>query len=243
MSLVSLRFRILLFILFIFLSHTPSASAMHIAEGMLDFRWSGIWWLVAGPFILIGLYHIKKLKRQNLMYLVLLSTMAAAVFVFSMIPLPVPVTGTTSHPTATGLSGLLLGVLSTTVVSFISLFIQAVFLGHGGLTTLGANVFSMGIIAPLVAVSTYYILKKIKIPLALRVFLVSLLANISTYVTTSAQLTLSLVKFKETPALFTKFILIFLPIQLSIAVLEALLTTAIIKYIYVHKRNIIEHLL
>lgn len=240
-----MRFKIkspLLF-LFIFLSFAHSAYAMHIAEGMLDFRWSGIWWLLTGPFIIIGLYHIQKLKRQNLMYLVLLSTMAAAVFVFSMVPLPVPITGATSHPTATGLSGLLLGVLSTTVVSFISLFIQAVFLGHGGLTTLGANVFSMGLVAPFVAVSTYYIFKKIKVPLALRVFLVSFLADISTYVTTSAQLALSLVKFKETLALFTKFILIFLPIQLPIAVLEALLTTAIIKYIHLHKRNIIEHLL
>jgi cobalt/nickel transport system permease protein len=240
-----MRFKIkfILLYLFIFLNFSPPAYAMHIAEGMLNFKWCAFWWIISLSFILVGLRHIQKLKQKNLMYLVLLSTLAAVVFIFSLVPLPVPIAGTTSHPTAIGLSALFLGVLSTAVISFISLFIQAIFLGHGGLTTLGANVFSMGVVGSVVAVFTNCILKKIKLPLGLRVFLVSFLADISTYVTTSAQLALSLAKFKEATSLFIKFILIFLPIQSPIAILEALISMAIIKYIYVHKRQIIEHLI
>jgi len=228
--------------LFLFLA-VPSLYAMHIAEGMLEFKWSFLWWLVATPFLLMGLYHIKKLKQKNSLYLALISTTAACVFIFSMLPLPVPIAGTTSHPTAIGLSSLLLGVLSTAVVSFISLFIQAVFLGHGGLTTLGANTVSMGISGSIVALFTFYFFKKINLPLAVRVFLVAFLADLSSYLVTALQLCLSLAGFKALPQLWIKFFLLFLPIQLPVAVLEGLLTAGIIKYIHTHKPEIIAHLL
>ncbi|MCM8798926.1 MAG: energy-coupling factor ABC transporter permease, partial [Candidatus Omnitrophica bacterium] len=140
-----MSFKIKIFILFFLFIKIPSAYAMHIAEGVLEFKWVFFWWLVLIPFILSGIYHIQKLKKNKPLLLPLISAVGAAVFVFSMIPIPVPIAGTTSHPTGTGLACLLLGVLSTVVISFISLLIQAIFLGHGGLTTLGANVVSMGL--------------------------------------------------------------------------------------------------
>lgn len=210
---------------------------MHIAEGMLTYKWSGFWWAVAGPCLFIGLYRVKKNKRINPLYLPLLATTAAAVFIFSMLPLPVPFTGTTSHPVASGLSGLLLGFFATVVVSFMSLLIQAVFLGHGGLSTLGANLFSMGITGAAAALGIFYLLRKIKISLGIRVFFAAFLADISTYIVASGQLALSLSNG------FIKFILLILPIQLPIAILEGLVTAGIIKYIYIHKRAIVGHLL
>lgn len=216
---------------------------MHIAEGMLEFRWVFFWWLIAIPFLIMGLYHIKKLKQKNSLYPALLSTTAACVFIFSMLPLPVPIAGTTSHPTAIGLSAFLLGGLSTVVISFISLFIQAVFLGHGGLTTLGANTVSMGVSGSIIALFTFYFLKKFKFPLGIKIFLAAFLADLSSYLVTALQLCLSLAGLKELPQLLMKFYLLFLPIQLPVAVLEGLLTAGIIKYIQTHKPEIIAHLL
>lgn len=210
---------------------------MHIAEGMLSYKWSGFWWAVVSPFLFIGLYHINKIKRFKPLYLPLLSTTAAAVFIFSMIPLPVPFTGTTSHPVATGLASLLLGFFATVVISFISLLIQAVFLGHGGLTTLGADIFSMGVVGAGVALWIFYFFKKIKLPLGSRVFLSAFFADIAVYIVTAGQLAMSL------SGSFIKFILLILPIQLPIAILEGLITAGIIKYIYIHKRDIVGHLL
>ncbi|MCM8778895.1 MAG: energy-coupling factor ABC transporter permease [Candidatus Omnitrophica bacterium] len=233
----------IIFLFLLFLYPAYPVYAMHIAEGVLEFRWVFFWWLWAIPFIFLGLYRIQKLKKRNPLFLPLLAAVGAGVFVFSLIPLPVPITGTTSHPTGTGLSCLLLGVFSTGVISFLSLLIQAVFLGHGGLTTLGANIVSLGIAGPMFALSVYYLLKFFKFPLGIRVFFVGLLADLTTYVVTSGQLALSLVKLQDFWETFMKFLLLFLPIQLPLAILEGFLTLGIIRYVSIHRPQIVEHLL
>ena len=60
-------------------------------------------------------------------------------------------TGSCSHPTGTGVGAILFGPFITSVLGLIVLIYQAIFLAHGGLTTLGANAFSMGIAGPVVA--------------------------------------------------------------------------------------------
>ena len=67
-------------------------------------------------------------------------------FVISCVPIPVPFTGTSSHPCGTGIAAVILGPAVTTVVAAIALLLQALFLGDGGLTTLGANAFAMGVV-------------------------------------------------------------------------------------------------
>ncbi len=47
-----------------------------------------------------------------------------------------------------------------TVVGLIVLLFQALLLAHGGLTTLGANTFSMAIVGPLVSYGIFKLLKK-----------------------------------------------------------------------------------
>ena len=70
--------------------------------------------------------------------------MGAAVFVISVWHIPVPVTGSCSHPVGTPMAAMIIGPLPTVVISAIALFFQT-FIGHGGITTIGANTFSMGI--------------------------------------------------------------------------------------------------
>lgn len=235
--------KIIFFLFMLMAGSMPDASAMHIAEGMLSFKWCAAWWLAAIPVVFSGLRNIKRLKDKQPLYLPLVSTVAAAVFVLSMLPLPVPATGATSHPTVTGLSAILLGVLSTSVVSFISLFMQAVFLGHGGLTTLGANVFSMGVIGPVVAISVFLAFKKSNAPVVAGAFAAGFLADLSTYAVTSLQLAFSLVAPDKAVPACLKFMAVFLPVQLPIAIAEGLFTAGIIKYICVHKPGLISHLI
>ena len=80
----------------------------------------------------------------------LLGVSAAFSFLLSAMKLP-SVTGSCSHPTGVGLGALLFGPLAMVPVSFVVLLFQALLLAHGGLTTLGANLFSMGIAGPLMA--------------------------------------------------------------------------------------------
>ena len=78
----------------------------------------------------------------------------AFVFVLSSLKLP-SVTGSCSHPTGTGMGAIIFGPWITSVMATIVLVYQAIFLAHGGLTTLGANTFSMGIAGPIVGYLVY----------------------------------------------------------------------------------------
>jgi len=62
------------------------------------------------------------------------------------LPVPIPIVGSCSHPCGTGLAAILVGPRLTVLITTVALLIQALFLAHGGLTTLGADVMSMGIV-------------------------------------------------------------------------------------------------
>ena len=79
-------------------------------------------------------------------------------FVLSALKIP-SVTGSCSHPTGVGLGAILFGPNVMAVLGVIVLLFQAILLAHGGLTTLGANAFSMAIVGPIVSFFTFKILK------------------------------------------------------------------------------------
>ena len=76
------------------------------------------------------------------------------------------VTGSTSHPTGTGLGAILFGPLPMAVSGLVVLIFQALLLAHGGITTIGANVFSMAIAGPFVAYFVYKAFKKTNLKVA-----------------------------------------------------------------------------
>ena len=122
-----------------------SARAMHISEGILPFSWAVFWFLIAIPFLAYGLYRLKKISREDLSFKPLVGLLAAFVFIISCMPVPVPTAGTCSHPCGTGLSAILVGPGISILIAAAALLIQALFLAHGGLSTLGANVLAMGV--------------------------------------------------------------------------------------------------
>lgn len=122
----------------------PRAFAMHISEGILPLGWAGVWFAAAAPFVGWGLYRLKAASVGDLSFKPLVGLMAAVVFIISCIPVPVPTAGTCAHPVGTAISAILLGPPISVLVATVALLIQALFLAHGGLSTLGANVVSMG---------------------------------------------------------------------------------------------------
>lgn len=62
--------------------------------------------------------------------------------------------------TGTGLGAILFGPASVSVLGVIVLLFQALLLAHGGLTTLGANTFSMAIAGPVVSFGIYKLCQK-----------------------------------------------------------------------------------
>ena len=76
----------------------------------------------------------------------LVGLLAAVVFIISCMPIPVPTAGTCSHPCGTAISAILVGPYISVLISTVALLIQALVMAHGGLTTLGADIVSMGVV-------------------------------------------------------------------------------------------------
>ncbi len=194
-------------------------------EGFLDPTWCIIWWIITIIVVGYGIYKIKKVADEQPESKALLAVSGAFMFVLSSLKLP-SFTGSCSHPTGNGLSAALFGPAVTAVLATIVLLFQAVLLAHGGLTTLGANCVSMGIVGPLAAWIVYKLCIKAGIPSKYGIFIMAFIADLATYIVTAAQLGVA-VPGPDKFAAFTKFFLIFAPTQLPLAIAEGLLTVII----------------
>lgn len=206
----------------------PSASAMHIMEGYLPPVYCVAWGAVCLPFLAVGVRSIRRTARERRKAMLLLAMAGAFVFVISSLKIP-SVTGSCSHMTGTGLAAILFGVPATAVLGVIVLVFQAVLLAHGGLTTLGANTFSMAIAGPLVSWVLYRGGARLGLPRKLNVFLAAALGDLATYCVTSVQLALAYPSESGgVPVSLVKFLGVFAPTQLPLAVIEGLLTMLVL---------------
>jgi cobalt/nickel transport system permease protein len=200
---------------------------MHIMEGYLPASHCVAWGAVSAPFVIAGAMRVKKVVREHPEVKLLLAASGAYVFVLSALKLP-SVTGSCSHPTGTGLAACLFGPTVTTVLSAIVLLFQALLLAHGGLTTLGANIFSMGIVGPFVAYGLYRAMPALGCSIPVTIFAAATLGDLSTYVVTSFQLAFA---FPD-PAggilgAAVKFLGVFAFTQVPLAISEGLLTVIV----------------
>src|SRR4030043_516469 len=109
----------------------------------------------------IGLWAIaqKKLKKQlSLKHVPSLAMAAAFSFLIMMFNVPIP-GGTTGHAVGAGIIAILLGPWTAVIAVSVSLIIQAIVFGDGGITAIGANCFNMAVVMPFVS---YWIFRLIK---------------------------------------------------------------------------------
>ncbi|MGL5692762.1 MAG: energy-coupling factor ABC transporter permease [Peptostreptococcaceae bacterium] len=202
-----------------------SSSAMHIMEGYLPPSGAIFWAVLYIPFFILGLRSINKIVKEQPKKKLLLALCGAFVFVLSALKIPSIITGSCSHPTGVGLGAILFGPSAMAVLGLIVLLFQAILLAHGGITTLGANAFSMAVVGPIVSFFTFKLLKN-KINKSWAVFIAAALGDLLTYTVTSIQLGLA---FPDATggvgASILKFLGVFFFTQIPIAIAEGILTT------------------
>ena len=204
-----------------------AASAMHIMEGYLPPSFCVAWSVLCLPFLAVGVVRLGRLT-QNRKLLILLAMAGAFVFVISSLKIP-SVSGSCSHMTGTGLAAILFGVPVASILGIIVLVFQALLLAHGGLTTLGANTFSMAIAGPLVSWAVYALAKRFHVSRKVAVFLAAALGDLFTYCVTSLQLAVAYpAQEGGIGASAVAFLGVFAPTQLPLAVLEGILTVMIL---------------
>ncbi len=215
---------------------------MHIMEGYLPIGWCIFWAVLSAPFVIYGIWKMTKMIQEDRRILPLMAVSGAFVFVLSALKIP-SVTGSCSHPTGTGLSAAFFGPFVTSVLGTIVLLFQALLLAHGGLTTLGANVFSMAIAGPFVAWLVFVGLRKTgKVGLGLAVFITAAVANLVTYTVTSLQLALVFPVEGSILTAFIAFAGIFAVTQIPLAIIEGIICALVAKYIVHVKPEILKKL-
>lgn len=211
---------------------------MHIAEGFLPPLHAAAWTAVATPFVVHGTRSAARIVRDNPNARLLLGAAGAFTFVMSAIKLP-SITGSSSHPTGTGVGAILFRPPVMAMLGTIVLLFQALLLAHGGLTTLGANVFSMAVVGPWVGYGLYRLLAAA--PLVVRVFVGVATANLATYVTTATQLALAYPEGGFLQA-WSRFLAVFAVTQIPLAIVEGLIGILLINALIAWARPEMEEL-
>lgn len=209
-------------------SIAPVANAMHIMEGYLSPKFCILWGALCVPFLIAGFLSIQKTLKEHRKVLLILAMAGAYAFVLSALKIP-SVTGSSSHPTGTGLGAILFGPSAMSIIGIIVLLFQAILLAHGGLTTLGANTFSMAIAGPFLAYAVYKLCQKMKVNKIVSVFLAAALGDLFTYCITSIQLGVAYPS--EVGGIGTsivKFMGIFAATQIPLAIIEGIITAVVV---------------
>jgi len=209
--------------------------AMHVSEGILPFSWAALWAVVSLPFLAWGMRDLRERSQREPHFKALVGLVGAGVFVISCMPIPVPTAGTCSHPCGTGIAAILIGPCLSSVVASVALTLQALFLAHGGLTTLGANIFSMGIAGSFAGYGAFRLARSLGASPFVAAFCAGLLADWATYAATSLTLTLALHDDGSFWSVFVSILLAFVPTQVPLGILEGFISG--VAYRFVHARR------
>jgi cobalt/nickel transport system permease protein len=211
---------------------------MHIMEGFLPSPWWELWTIIAFPIVAYGIYRLSKITKEHPEAKPLLALMGAFIFILSALKLP-SVTGSSSHPTGSGLAAVIFGPSVASVLSVIVLVFQALLLAHGGLTTLGANTLSMGIVGPAIAFVVWIIGRKVRLPNSAVVFVAVALSDLGTYVVTSAQLALAVPIAGNVFDSFLTFGAIYAVTQIPLAIGEAIIAVLLFDFLVKYKGKLL----
>ncbi|MGG7620014.1 energy-coupling factor ABC transporter permease [Bacillus coreaensis] len=218
-------------VLYFWIGSISDVYAMHIMEGFLPMKWAIIWWMLLLPFLAAGIHTARKKVAVQPEIKTMLGLSSAFAFVLSALKLP-SVTGSSSHATGIGLGTLLFGPVIMSVVGFIVMLFQALLLAHGGISTLGANAFSMAVVGPFVTYGVYCLLKRFRVNLKFVIFFAAAFGNLATYAMTSLQLAFA---FPDPASglggAFIKFISVFGVTQIPLALSEGIITVVVMNFL------------
>ncbi len=197
---------------------------LHISEGFLPWTHAAAWTAVSAPFLVHSVRRVsdRMSEGQNSR----LRVAAAAGFLFALSALKLPsVAGSCSHAVGVALGAILLGPTVMPALSFVVLTFQALVLAHGGVTTLGANLFSLGVAGPWVA----WWMAGGHTPTKGRAFLGGFTGSVAVYLTTSAELAMAFPDMEKGVAgAFVRFSGLFAVTQLPIGVVEGIVTFVVL---------------
>ncbi|RAP48950.1 MAG: cobalamin biosynthesis protein CobM [Methanosphaera sp. rholeuAM74] len=203
---------------------------MHLPDGIVPLNQAIVYWILT--FIIISVFFYK-FSSDNNKEKRIVSTAVFTVFVtlLSALSIPSPL-GVPIHFFVIPLVVILLGPFTASIVSFVSLIIQALSLNMGGITSLGANFLVMGFIIAVTVHLTYKLL--VDLNQQLSIFIATV---IGIMFATFGQVIILLL----TGAMnFNTLLATLIPFYLFISVLEGILNVLIINALKSVKPELLE---
>lgn len=127
---------------------------MHLPDGLIPLWQAVIYWILAIIPLIIYAFKLSKSQQKDKL-IINTGIFAAVTVVVSSLSIPSPF-GVPLHFFIIPLVAILLGPLTGVAVAFLCLLLQFLFLGMGGLTTLGSNILAIGVV---MSFSTYLFYK------------------------------------------------------------------------------------
>lgn len=212
---------------------------MHLAEGMLPLAQAVAWSAVAVPTVIWSLRGEQRAQREATPSSVVMAGVTSLLFAATLLPLPVPVVGATSHICLTPALALIVGVRRIVWPTFFVLLLQAVFFAHGGLTTLGVNTLTLGLLGPAVTLGLWTLLRKLGAGGAMGFAIACGAGGLSVYVADAVVLAAALADVAAPATTFMGVLIGFAPVQVPLAVLEAVTALWIVRLLATRRPDLL----
>ena len=212
---------------------------MHLAEGVLPLGQAIAWSALAAPTVYWSLRCEQRTPRDTPSSSVVMAGVTSLLFAGTLLPLPVPVVGATSHICLTPVLALVVGVRRIVWPTFFVLLLQAVFFAHGGLTTLGVNTVTLGLLGPLTTAGLWALLRRLGVGGAPGLALACGAGGLGVYVADAVVLAAALSDVTAPASTFGVVLLGFAPVQIPLAVLEAVASVGIVRLLATRRPDLL----
>ncbi len=202
---------------------------MHMADALLAPAVAGVMY---GASTVTAGVSVLKIKKENDSHKIpMMAVCAALVFAGQMINYTIPGTGSSGHLCGGFLLSAILGPFAGFISMMIILAIQGIFFADGGLMALGANCWNMAFYGCFLGYFAFW-RPLMKNPGKVKIILASILGCIITlqFGAFSVVLETSISGITEIP--FKTFVALMQPIHLAIGLVEGLITSAVLVFIY-----------
>lgn len=189
-----------------------------------------------------GAYSMKKINfMEDKKKIPLMSVMGAFVFASQMINFTIPGTGSSGHLTGGLLLAAILGPYAAFITMSVILTIQCLLFADGGILALGCNIWNLGFYSCILGYYCIYkpmISRKIS---RLTIIISSILGSIICLQLGAFSVSLQTLLSGITELPFREFIMVMQPIHLGIGLVEGLITSAVLVFIYESRPDILTY--
>jgi cobalt/nickel transport system permease protein len=211
---------------------------MHMADALISPAVGGTMWAVTAG---LTVYSAKKLRATiDERKVPLMGVLGAFIFAAQMINFTIPATGSSGHLGGGMILSILLGPHAAFLTMASILTVQALFFADGGILALGCNIFNLGFFTCFIAYPLVYRTLVGDHPTPRRILLGAMTACILGLAMGAFGVVLETTFSGISELPFATFTLLMLPVHLAIGIVEGLVTTAVVTFVWKARPEILE---